>query len=80
MVLVQDIVVKHDAAVRRGDDISLGMLPDVICRQLIALQRALNRVVADSLHVIGEIRHREIIRTAQNKLTIVESANWHLAY
>jgi hypothetical protein len=35
--------------------------------------------VADSLHVIGEIRHREILRTAQNKLTIVESANWQLA-
>jgi hypothetical protein len=64
MVLVQDRVVKHDAAVRRGDDISLGMLPDVICRQLIALQIALHRVVADALHVIGEIRHREILRTA----------------
>lgn len=57
VILVEDGVVKHDAAPGANDDFALGMLPDLIRGQLVALQVALDRVVAESWAVIRKLCH-----------------------
>ncbi|MCL5996225.1 MAG: hypothetical protein M1546_09225 [Chloroflexi bacterium] len=75
LYFVQHDIIEKKEAVRTRHQLLLHVLPDQARREAVSRQVAVDRIMAEPLRMIGEVRQRVVDLTAQQILAVIQTGH-----
>jgi hypothetical protein len=60
VILVQNRIIENDAAMRRGDNVTLNMLPNQMRGHFVSAKGAIHRIMTQAFGMFDVMGHRKV--------------------